>query len=164
MQLQDIPSDISGDDSCNSDNEQQTVENDYSVESDSSEEEIIEPLRKRASLSGTKESVVELQSSVRRKCGKAKVDCDQSVVIAQEDMAIDECDKTNIRQKLPFNLEKVEQFEKTKKSIQNISSVAPGPTKFSKERIHNAFDAFKILIHSTMIHWIVNFAEIEANR
>ena len=98
MQLQDIPSDISGDDSCNSDDEQQTVEHDYCVESDSSgssdsEEEIIEPLRKRASLSGTKESVVELQSSVRRKCGKAKVDCDQSVVIAQEDMAIDECDE-----------------------------------------------------------------------
>ena len=56
MQLQDIPSDISG---CNSDDEQQTVEHDYCVESDSSdssdsEEEIIEPLRKRASLSGTK--------------------------------------------------------------------------------------------------------------
>ena len=97
MQLQDIPSDISGD-SCNSDDEQQTVEHDYCVESDSSgssdsEEEIIEPLRKRASLSGTKESVVELQSFVRRKCSKAKVDCDQSVVIAQEDMAIDECDE-----------------------------------------------------------------------
>ena len=65
MQLQDIQSDMSGDDSCNSDDEQQTVEHDYCVESDSSgssdsEEEIIEPLRKRASLSGTKESVVEL--------------------------------------------------------------------------------------------------------
>ena len=34
---------------------------------------------------------MELQSSVRRKCGKAKVDCDQSVT--QEDMAIDECDE-----------------------------------------------------------------------
>ena len=48
--------------------------------------------------------------------------------------------KTNIRLKLPFNLEKTEQFGKiennkkceNKKSVQNISSVAPGPTKFFK--------------------------------
>ena len=115
VQLQDIPPDISGDDSCNSDDEQQTVEHDCCVEFDSSgssdsEEEIIEPLRKRASLSGTKESVVELQSSVRRKCGKAKVDRDKSFAIAQEDMAIDECDEDQHQ----TETEKMEQFGKIK--------------------------------------------------
>ena len=76
--------------------------------------------------------------------------------------------KTNIRQILPFNLEKMNNLEKPKttknvkiqKSIQNISSVAPGQINFSKERVHNAFDAFRILIDSTMIHWIVNFTKI----
>ena len=58
---------------------------------------------------------MELQSSVRRKCGKAKVDCNQSIVIGQEDMANDECDEDQHRQKLPFNLEKMEHFGKIKK-------------------------------------------------
>ena len=88
-------------------------------------------------------------------------------------MIIDECDKdqhqteTSIQPGKDGTIWKNQKERKkceNKKSIQNISSVAPGPTKFSKERVHNTFDAFKILIDSTVIHWIVNFTEIEANR
>lgn len=60
-------------------------------------------------------------------------------------------------------------FERNRQSAgrsarRNIVKVPPGPSSFAKQQIEKPIDAFKLIIDTVMLTWIVRFTNAEALR
>ncbi len=51
-----------------------------------------------------------------------------------------------------------------RRAVQNVLRHAPGPTREAKSKISTVLDAFKCIIDFTMITWLVNYTQQEAQR
>ena len=171
-QLQEIPCNISGDDGENSGDQEANELHVQSEDSSSScSEDSVEPLRKRIFLADVvQDARPSTSTEVNR--GGTRVHRSQTAFTSHDEEAAEECDSELDEPRTPIQPGKdgtvwraVRQGnQKKKRPLHNIVSIAPGPTTYSKQKIHTAFDAFRILIDVTMMNWIMNYTEMEANR
>lgn len=147
-QLQDLSSDESSVEANQTDDEMEEdtvpAREDSSTETSAeSEDEVMMPLRKRVAF---QQDDVEDQSSSRRS----------------------QRSNQTVRRLLPGKdgtIWNQGDLNRTgRRNVQNITRNAPGPKRYARDRINSVTSALKLMLDLTMISWIVNFTEMEAER
>ena len=148
-QLHDLSSDESGLEQTDSSEEEAVPTEEKSTSEDSSESEDEGlPLRKRVTIQQDVEGIQ--PTSERRLRSGSSQGLNQTVrLLPGKDGTIWE--QGDLSHTGPRNM-------------QNITRVAPGPKRHALDRIHSVTSALKLMLDLTMISWIVNFTQMEAER
>ena len=169
-QLQDIESDESGNEQHNdsSDNDVVATEDSSSSSSTetSSEDAGVDCLQKRLRLADDAAILQPITQSRRARAGRRGAGRGRTLAKVVHD---DDVQVATTAEILPGkNGTKWSEITQPKVSgprqMQNVTRLTPGPKRYAMERIHSAKAALQLMLDVTLITWIVNFTQMEAER